>query len=361
LSAAGAVPLPEAGRNVAQAPKLNSGLKGFPANFHMTGAKQGWGITLQGIWRTTDGAVSWKHPVSNTVPMPGEEFLISGIAEYFPDSSNGWIISAYGPQKPLFVFHTADQGQSWQAARLPVKADWEQGYSGGFIDFPERQSGYILLNSEPALGFMEKSFYRTTDGGKSWSRVSDITSSIEAYPTGMAFRDADTGWITSSNHGQEHILTFKTVDGGKTWTPEKLANPPALSGIAYSNSYPPIFSGKNRMEGLLPLEIVRNGAHSMVFYTSNNGGRSWRYGPGIDGVQASRTTWLNARTGWALQEGGKLLATVDGGVTWKRIARAELFDRAASIQFATSRNGWIAGPGTLWSTSDGGDSWTRLH
>jgi photosystem II stability/assembly factor-like uncharacterized protein len=208
---------------------------------------------------------------------------------------------------------------------------------------------------------MEKSLYRTTDEGKSWSRVSDITSSIEAYPTGMSFRDTATGWITSSNHGQEYILTFKTVDGGKTWTPEKLANPPALSGTAYSNSYPPLFSGKNRMEGLLPLEIVRNGVRSMVFYTSNDGGGRWRYGPSLDGVQASRTTWLNARTGWALQEGGKLLATVDGGVTWKRVARAELFGKAASIQFATSRNGWISGPGYLWSTSDGGYSWTKLH
>ncbi|WP_379146375.1 WD40/YVTN/BNR-like repeat-containing protein [Paenibacillus sp. sgz500992] len=111
---------------------------------------------------------------------------------------------------------------------------------------------------------------------------------------------------------------------------------------------------------MLPLEIVLNGVKSMVFYTSNNGGETWKHGPGIQGVEASRTAWLNARSGWALQAGGKLLATDDGGVSWKQATKGSAFDKATEIQFSTSRTGWISGPEILWSTADGGHTWRNL-
>lgn len=335
-------------------------LKGFPANFHMTSANQGWGITLAGIWHTEDGAASWRHTPRNTVPMPGDEVQLGVLAYHFADDKDAWMISAYGPQQPTVVFHTANKGVSWKSVRLPVKADWERGYGKGYMDFPTKRTGYILLCSEPALGMMEKSLYRTADGGTSWSRVGNLTAGIEAYPTGITFRDATNGWITSSNHGQAYILTFRTSDGGKSWKPEKLTAPPALKGNAYSNSYPPVFSGKNSRDGVLPLEIVRSGVRSMVFYTTNNGGETWKYGPELQGVEASGTAWLNARVGWALQEGGSLLTTDDGGVNWRKIAKGSVLGKAETIQFSTSRNGWISGPDLLWGTVDGGLSWRNL-
>ncbi|KHL91585.1 hypothetical protein QW71_33745 [Paenibacillus sp. IHB B 3415] len=127
--------------------------------------------------------------------------------------------------------------------------------------------------------------YRTADGGKSWSRVGDLTAAISSYPTGMVFRNSQSGWITCSNHGQEFILTFRTRDGGKSWAPEKLVWPPELTGYAYSNSYPPVFSGKDLLLGVLPLKIVRDGRSSMVYYTIEDGGDNWKYGPQMTGVQ----------------------------------------------------------------------------
>lgn len=341
--------------------KLAVSLMGFPASFHMTDAKQGWGITLAGIWRTEDGAASWRHTLSNTVPIPDDAVQLGLLGHHFADDKEAWIISAYGPQQPAVVFHTTDKGASWKAARLPVKEDWERGYSKGYIYFTSERTGYYLRCSEPALGWMGKSLYRTDDGGASWSRVGELTSSVDAYPTGMTFRDAANGWITSSNHGQDYILTFRTADGGKNWNPEHLAAPPALEGYAYSNSYPPVFSGKDNMKGVLPLEIVQDGVKSMVFYTTDNGGESWKYGPELQGVEASRTAWLNARTGWALQEGGSLLTTADGGLSWRKTAKGSVLGKAEAIQFSTPRNGWITGPNMLWGTVDGGRTWSNLQ
>lgn len=114
------------------------------------------------------------------------------------------------------------------------------------------------------------------------------------------------------------------------------------------------------MKGILPLEIVDDGIRSMVFYTSDNGGRTWKLGPQLLGTEAARTTWLNAREGWALQEGGKLVATVNGGVSWRLIATSQLFAKAENIQFVTPENGWLAGPGFLQTTTDGGVTWKPL-
>lgn len=329
----------------------------FPPNFKMTDERNGWGADAGGLWRTTDGGRTWNHPAANVVPA-------SGAAEDIPFAfwglKNGMIISAYGPQQPVLLFRTAAQGASWKVSRIPVQEARERGYGQGFISFAGNRTGYLLLHSGPALGLMEKWLYRTTDGGASWTRMGVLTDSIESYPTGMTFRDALNGWITSSNHGQESILTYRTADGGKHWHQEKLPVPPSLTGRAYSNSYPPVFSGAGAKQGLLPLEIVNNGVRSMVFYTTGDGGDSWKYGPVLQGTTALRTGWLNAREGWALQEGGKLLVTRNGGVSWTAVAKAMVFDKAERIQFVSAQTGWISGPQLLWQTGDGGRTWTNL-
>jgi photosystem II stability/assembly factor-like uncharacterized protein len=347
------------GTNTAELKTNMNSLQGYPAKFSMNDIKHGWGIDETGLWTTNDGGSSWYHPDSNIVPIP-QETGIFAAASFFLNATNGWIISSHGMGQPVLIYHTSDQGQTWKETKLPVTEDWEQGYSGGFIHFIDVNNGYVLLDSEPGLGMMEKSLYRTADGGNSWKRIGNLTGSIKAYPTGITFQDSQNGWITSSNHGQEYILTFRTKDGGKSWKPEQLKKPAALAAFTYSNSYPPKFSGKDNMKGILPLEIVDDGIRSMVFYTSDNGGRTWKLGPQLLGTEAARTTWLNAREGWALQEGGKLVATVNGGVSWRLIATSQLFAKAENIQFVTPKNGWLAGPGFLQTTTDGGVTWKPL-
>ena len=348
-----------AGEKVASTDKGFGTMKGYPSNFTMKGVLQGWGTDATGLWLTEDGGISWRHPFSNIVPIP-KETRIYEEAYFFLNASNGWVLTSYGTGQPILIFHTSDQGKSWKSVRLPVTEEWERGYSGGFIHFVDKNNGYVLLNSEPALGFMEKSLYRTADGGLNWKRLGNLTRSIEAYPTGMTFQNAQNGWITSSNHGQDYILTFRTSDGGKNWKTEKLKKPPALEAFTYSNSYPPVFSGENSLKGVMPLEIVDDGIRSMVYYRSEDGGNTWVLGQQLQGTEAAKTTWLNAREGWALQEGGNLLSTVNGGASWKVVAKSALFDKVESIQFATSKNGWVTGPGFLQHTVDGGRTWRPL-
>ncbi|MNB75622.1 Ycf48-like protein [compost metagenome] len=329
-----------------------------PADFVMTGGLSGWGVDASGVWKTVDGGKTWRHPAANIVPADPDAAVMP-VPYTFEDKQKGWVLTAYGYHQPTLVFRTSDGGRSWKAARLPASGEWEKGY-GGFISFVDDLHGYILKTSDPSLGFMQKSLFRTADGGVSWSRVGEITGSIDSYPTGMVFRNETSGWITSSNHGQEDILTFRTADGGRTWTKQKLPPPPGLKPEGYTNSYPPVFSGQGMENGVLPIEVVNGEERGMVFYTTVDGGASWKAGPLWPEIQQGRFFWLDARTGWSMRQDGVLARTADGGRSWTRVSKAQLFAEGTLIRFASADRGWIAGSGFLWSTSDGGKSWTRL-
>ena len=68
--------------------------------------------------------------------------------------------------------------------------------------------------------------------------------------------------------------------------------------------------------------------------------------------------FLDAQRGWAVGGGGLVFSTVDGGKSWSRheIIQQDLF----RITFANLQDGWIVGEnGALLRTRDGGLSWVR--
>jgi photosystem II stability/assembly factor-like uncharacterized protein len=83
--------------------------------------------------------------------------------------------------------------------------------------------------------------------------------------------------------------------------------------------------------------------------------------------------FLDAQRGWAVGGNGALLATVDGGATW-RIKPRPTEDALRDVYFADADNGWLVceravyqlttkdDPRTyLMSTTDGGASWKRVN
>jgi photosystem II stability/assembly factor-like uncharacterized protein len=83
--------------------------------------------------------------------------------------------------------------------------------------------------------------------------------------------------------------------------------------------------------------------------------------------------FLDSQKGWAVGGSGALLATVDGGATW-RIKPRPTEDSLRDVYFADADNGWLVcdravyqlttkdDPRTyLMSTTDGGASWKRVN
>ena len=56
--------------------------------------------------------------------------------------------------------------------------------------------------------------YKTTDGGRTWSRE----SALPAFGW-ITFVDAQTGFLTAGWYpGSSNWIFFKTANGGKSWT-----------------------------------------------------------------------------------------------------------------------------------------------
>jgi photosystem II stability/assembly factor-like uncharacterized protein len=66
------------------------------------------------------------------------------------------------------------------------------------------------------------------------------------------------------------------------------------------------------------------------------------------------------RYGWAVGDGGKIVATIDGGANWA----AQVSNTTNPLQdvwFTSTAKGWAVGNGgTVMHTTDGGATWTRL-
>ena len=71
-------------------------------------------------------------------------------------------------------------------------------------------------------------------------------------------------------------------------------------------------------------------------------------------------SFADASSGWAVGANGTVLASTDGGVTWRSLPSGTAFDLRA-VQFTDARNGWVAGAhGTLLATSDAGTTWRAI-
>lgn len=155
--------------------------------------------------------------------------------------------------------------------------------------------------------------------------LSQITMIDSAgYPTGMTFSTPDAGFVTCSYSAYTYVLMFKTTDGGLTWKLWSVPLPPAYQNLKpaqdfYADAYPPVFFGDHK-NGVIMLDYVQDGKHVMQSYRTADGGGTWTLGPVSDNPDVRTYSFIDATTGWGVDESGKLFTTTDGGATWTAIA-----------------------------------------
>jgi hypothetical protein len=165
----------------------------------------------------------------------------------------------------------ADASKYWAHKFPGITAD------AAYVSFVDERRGFLLATSDPAAGLMKKKFYGTNDGGHRW-HVLSLPSARSYYPTGISFQSRKVGWITATYHGGDDCPLYRTQDGGETWQLQRLPIPAGYLG-GYADSYPPVFIGKDRKRGYLPIKLVRHepkpGHIAWVNYESTDGGASW--------------------------------------------------------------------------------------
>lgn len=193
--------------------------------------------------------------------------------------------------------------------------------------------GWAVLAQGTVHNRSDRVFW-TSDDGANWK---DITPQDPASHeiAGVFFLDASRGWVllalkhepTKNNQEPDNLITdirgfdlASTTDGGASWT-------------------------------IKPLSSLAEG-------------EGW--------TSAAQIFFLDAAHGWMSIESpvphwggeGDLLATTDGGNTWKEIVEVNGGGGYGAIRFTDLQNGWIAG-GTgdqyLYATHDGGRHWAEIQ
>jgi len=334
---------------------------GYFPRYTFINATTGWALldslsplTRFYVYRTTDGAKHWTMQFSADEGDPG-----FGDIRFF-DSKRGviWIGS------PVRLYQTSDSGTNWYPVSLPP-------YQADEVTFSD-PSHIWLLASEPNPGLL-RHFFATIDGGSTWNELAWPKGADLANKGGtghLQFRRPGEGWLAAA--GASEPTVYSTVDGGASWEPHALPTPTGPDIAVDTNV------------GLLPgvgvIAYIDYGAATNSFaYTSFDGGTTWRLvtPPAGAPICAERrqvcVVWnltFQDSSHWWVTDPGTVWKSSDAGQTWKIIYQ-QLDSLVYLPQFFDANHGWAelvpltsVGPPNgfgLVKTSDGGLHWTQVN
>ncbi len=190
------------------------------------------------IYHTTDGGKHWQLQLTNTNPKGFFDSMV------FWDAKHGVVlgdpIADESGELKFEVLLTDDGGQNWRAippAQVPAAMEGEGAFAASNTCI-----AIVARASDPniwfATGGKAARVFHSGDDGKSWEIFDTpvVHGPDSAGIFSIAFRDATHGVIAGGEYKHPNDdgpnLAF-TEDGGKTWTLSPLHPLAYFSGVAY--------------------------------------------------------------------------------------------------------------------------------
>ena len=206
--------------------------------------------------------------------------------------------------------------------------------------------------------YLVKEYTRSIDGGNTWTAgsINLGPNSTDMGSSSITAASATTAWISVSPGATNTGGIWKTIDGGTNWTKQ----PTALFDSADSYANNGIAQGDP--EG-----------GEFEIYTTSDGGTTWNRVPGANIPNPSpigaefgyfnRYT-VSGNTIWFGTDQGRIFKSSDKGLTWTvNLIPTPSVDFALDrFTFSNANKGLLMlySSATLYSTSDGGATWTLV-
>lgn len=277
----------------------------YDVQFSTANPNQGWIISTDKIFGTSDGGNSWSVQYEG---INGGDYW--SVFAY--DQNLAFAVGEYG-----FVMRTTD-GQSWQQMTTPTSA-----FLFG-VHFQSPTLGWICGDTGLIL--------KTTDGGASWNTVSTPISD-RLYD--ITFINDSTGWAVGRSG-----RIIKTTNYGDSWTSQSTPTSNRLYGVYF----------KDENEGFAV------GWYGTVLHTTN-GGTTWssmtvplnNYFYDID--------FIDQYTGMIVGWDGACLVTTNGGSSWT--SAGNIFQKDVyGFDLINANEAWASGSGIVARSTNFGTNWT---
>ncbi len=273
-----------------------------------------------------------------------------------------------GPQRAphLSLYRTDDGGRSWRMVGGGVSPLPNGTVQALALTFMGPQRGYLLLSLGASACQAELAVLATTDGGRTWRRLGGIIPATDGASTIAAWRGRPV--VLNAACGAPGLVldTFRL----RRWRSTALAVPAALRGGDATASAIWAGPGRHGLEVAAAYQGPSARRPVLVRLSAAAGTSRWRFsvlpmGHLAAGLWMQALAFAGPRAGVAASAPGRLLATVDGGATWRQgralplryvdAARAAMVAPSIAFVLLTGRLG-----AALWRTANGGATWRPL-
>ena len=273
-----------------------------------------------GVWKTIDAGRTWHSVGKNLPPAIGA----IAVAPSAPDTlyvGTGQVAPRYDVGAGNGVFKSSDGGRTWHSVGLAATR-----YIGRIWIDPNNPNVVLVAAMGHLYGpNAQRGIYRTTNGGKTWQHVlyiNDNTGVVDlaADPTNpnllyaAAWQMRDWPWLDYFEpHGGPGSGIYRSTDGGKTWT--------RLSGGGWPSG--PIgrigLAVTHTAQGTRIYATVESHTEGGI-WRSDDGGTRWQRVNDEGGVFGnwyfSRLTVDPANPNVVYSAGQSIRRSSDGGRTW---------------------------------------------
>ena len=235
---------------------------------------------------------------------------------------------------PAFAAKTTTTSSDWTIVR---QADWATNFHD--VTYFDPQHAYAVGD----FGIIASS----TDGGKSWvNQTSGVKDNLES----VMFVDIKTGWIAGANG-----VILYTSNSGAKWQAQKTVSTANMTDVFFVNPK-------------IGWAIGNEGNKGTIYHTVD-GGTNWKSQANAE-LPLYKIHFIDPNTGWIVGGQGRsrgsrgglgsiIMHTTDGGKTWTQ-QKVELQNALSSVYFTDKDNGWTFGSGGMFTTNDGGNTWSSL-